>query len=79
MEKRDVVELAETICEVMVGGAIGIGLKKTILPKCTPMENIVVTLGGGVMSWMIGRTLYKELMEACGLNKTEHKEEPDMA
>lgn len=57
--------IAEYVGEAIIGSALGIGLTKCVLPKCSPAEQVVVTLGGGIMGWMAGRAFAKQFLKFC--------------
>lgn len=57
--------MAEQVCEVLIGGASAIILNKTVTPKCNGLETIVVTLGSGVLGWMVGRGFAKKFYKFC--------------
>jgi len=65
MDKETKCVLAEAACELVLGAAIGVGLNKFVLPKCDPVEKVVVTAGTCVGSWMLGRGFCKQFYKFC--------------
>lgn len=57
--------IAEQVCEGLIGGAIGVVLCKTVIPKCNGFEATVVALGTGALGWMIGRDFAKKFYKFC--------------
>lgn len=58
--------IAEAVGEVMLGGAIGVGLVNHVYPKCdNKTEKVVMTLGTMVGGWMIGRAWAKTFYKFC--------------
>lgn len=58
--------IAEGIGEIMLGGAIGVGLVNHVYPKCeSNTEKVIMTLGTMVGGWMIGRAFGKQFYKFC--------------
>lgn len=67
MENKDLKKyvVAEQVCEVLIGGAMGIVLCKTVIPKCNTIESIVVAAGSGLVSGLVGREFAKKFYKFC--------------
>ena len=65
MKKESMCELTELLGEAILGGAIGIITRKTILPKCEKGEKLIVCLGTLVMCGMVGRSFGKGFYKMC--------------
>lgn len=65
IEKSAKCVVAEQICELLIGGAIGIGVSKTVMPKCNIAEKVVVTLGSALVTYMIGNAFGKKFYKFC--------------
>lgn len=56
--------IAETIGEGLIGGAIGVVVVNNILPECdNKHDKVLVTAGGIIVSWLLGRKFAKEFYE----------------
>ena len=58
--------IAETVGELMLGGAVSIVLQNHVYPECdNKTEKVIVTLGTMVGSWMLGRAWAKTFYKFC--------------
>lgn len=66
MEKEVKCLLAEQVGEVILGGSLALILDKTVLPKCdNGAEKLLVTAGGMIGGWMLGREWAKKWYKFC--------------
>ena len=57
--------IAEQVGEVFLAGATFIALKKTVFPKCSTGEQLVVTLGSTIGVWAVSRSVAKKWFKFC--------------
>lgn len=78
MNKRTMCLVAEQVGELAMGAAISIILDKTVMPKCTTAEKVLVQLGAMPCGWMLGRAWGKSFLKWCDeMFDTEFREEVD--
>ena len=66
MEKETKCMLAEQVGEVIIGGSLAVIIGKTVLPKCdNGFEKLVVSAGGAIGGWMLGREWAKKWLKFC--------------
>lgn len=57
--------IAENIGEALIGGAVGICLNKTIIPKCNKFETLVVIGGAAIGAGIVGNKFGKGFYKFC--------------
>lgn len=65
MDKQVACIAAEFVCEAFIGGALGIGVNKLVVPHCNKAEKAVVTVGTSILGWAIGREFAKKFYKFC--------------
>nr|DAW59422.1 MAG TPA: hypothetical protein [Caudoviricetes sp.] len=65
MKKESICKITETLAEAFVGGAMGITIRRTILPKCDKYERLIVCIGSLIVGGMIGRSFGERFYEMC--------------
>lgn len=66
MDVKKKCEIAETIGEVILGGAIGILARDIVYDdRKSGCEKAIVTIGIGIGSWMAGRAFAKQCYKFC--------------
>lgn len=58
--------VAEQVCELLIGGALGVVMTNNVMPKCTNgAEKLLVLAGTCVGAWAAGRGFAKKFYSFC--------------
>lgn len=57
--------IASRVCEGIIGYTAGVVIRETVIPKCGPLEKVIVTAGTSIAAWTAARYFGKTFFKWC--------------